>query len=94
MNPFRYDLISDLILFGSNFKIQDLSIMLVASLTNSRVKNQVLQFLFKTVAGDLVLVPSDEVANILFLNHYIFLKLYHTMELKHSLSTIPVLLYH
>ena len=56
LNLFRYDLIYDMILFGSHFKIQNPSIMLVASLTNSGVKNQVPQFLFKTVAGDLVLL--------------------------------------
>ena len=56
LNLFRSDLISDLILFGSYFKIQELSIMLVASLTNSGVKNQVLQVFFKIVFGDLVLV--------------------------------------
>ena len=39
--------------------------MLVASLTNSSVKNQVPHFLFKTVDGDLVLVSLDEVADIL-----------------------------
>ena len=66
MNPFRYDLISDLILFGSNFKIQELSVMLVATLTNFGVKNQVPQFYFKFTAGDLALVSSYEVADILF----------------------------
>ena len=39
--------------------------MLVAALTNSGVKNQVLHFLFKTVDGDLVLVSSYEIADIL-----------------------------
>ena len=39
--------------------------MLVAALTNSGVKNQVPHFLFKTANGDLVLVSSYEVANIL-----------------------------
>ena len=37
--------------------------MLVAALTNSGVKNQVLHFLFKTADGDLV--SSYEVADIL-----------------------------
>ena len=64
MNLFRYDLNSDLILFWSYFKIQELSSVLVAALTNSCVKNQVPQFLFKTAAGDLVLVSSYEVADI------------------------------
>ena len=58
MNLFRSDLLSDIILFGSNFKIQELSVMLVAALTNSGVKNQVPQFLFKTTARDLVLVSG------------------------------------
>ena len=44
--------------------------MLVAALTNSGVKNQVPQFLFKTVVGVLVLVFSYEVADIsYFVNH-------------------------
>ena len=63
MNLFRSDLNSDLILFFSYFKIQELSVMLVASLTNSGVKNQVPQL---TATGDLVLVSSYEVADILF----------------------------
>ena len=47
--------------------------MLVAALTNSSVKNQVPQFLFKTAAGDLVLVSSYEVPYILFCESlYIF----------------------
>ena len=66
MNPFRSYLIYDMILFGSNFKIQWLSVMLVVSLTNSDVKKQVPQFLFKTAGGDLVLLSSYEVADILF----------------------------
>ena len=39
--------------------------MLVAALTDSGVKNQVPHFLFKTTDGDLVLVSSYEVADIL-----------------------------
>ena len=66
MNLFRSDLHSDLILFCSYFKIQELSVMLVAALTNSGVKNQVPQFFFNFAAGDLVLVSSYEVADILF----------------------------
>ena len=54
-----------MILFGSYFKIQELSVMLVAALTNSSVKNQVPHSLFKTADGDLVLVSSYEVADIL-----------------------------
>ena len=66
MNLFRSDLFYDLILFASNFKIQELSVMLVAALTNSDVKNQVPQFFFNFAAGVLVLVSSFEVADILF----------------------------
>ena len=40
--------------------------MLVASLTNSGVKNQVPHFLFKTTDGDLVLVSYYKVDDILF----------------------------
>ena len=40
--------------------------MLVAALTNPVVKNQVPQFFLKIVVGDLVLVSSYEVADILF----------------------------
>ena len=40
--------------------------MILAALTNSGVKNQVPHFLFKTAAGDLVLVSSYEVSDILF----------------------------
>ena len=65
MNLFRSDLISDMILFGSYFKIQKHSVMLVAALTNSGVKNQVPHFLFKTADRDLVLASSYEVADIL-----------------------------
>ena len=65
VNLFRSDLLYDMILFGSYFKIQELSFMLVTALTNSGVKNHVPQFLFKTAAGDLVLVSSYEVADIL-----------------------------
>ena len=69
MNLFGFDLISDLILFGSNFKIQELSFMLVAPLTNSGVKNQVPQFFFNFVAGDLVLAPLMRLLIFYFVNH-------------------------
>ena len=39
VNLFIYDLIYYIILFGSNFKIQELSFMLEAALTNFGVKN-------------------------------------------------------
>ena len=69
--------------------------MLVAALTNSGVKNQVPQFFFNFAAGDLVLVSYYEVADILFCaSLYIFEATSDYMELKHSLSIAPVLLYH
>ena len=55
-----------LILFGSNFRFQELLVILAVALTNLSVKNQVPQVFFKFVVGDLVLVSSYEVANILF----------------------------
>ena len=51
LNLFIFDLISDLKLFGSYFKIQNLSVMLVATLTNSGVKNQVPHFSSKLLMG-------------------------------------------
>ena len=66
MNLFRFDLFSDMIISGSGFKIQELSAMLVAALTDSSVKNQVPQFFFNFGNGDLVLVSSYEVSDILF----------------------------
>ena len=66
MNLFGSHLISDMILLGSNFKFQELSVLLEAALTNFNVKNQVPQFFFKFVARALVLVSSYEVDDILF----------------------------
>ena len=68
MKLFGYDMILfeyDMILFGSNFIFQKLSVMLVAALTNFGVKNEVPQVFFKFAIGDLVLVSSYEVADIL-----------------------------
>ena len=44
----------DMILFGSIFKFQDPPFMLVVVLINFGVKNQVPQFPFEVVAGDLM----------------------------------------
>ena len=59
MNLFRYDLFSDLIIFGSSFKIQELTVFLVTGFINFLnkligVKKQVPQVSFKIVAGDLI----------------------------------------
>ena len=53
-------------LFGSGIKFQEISIMLVATLINFGVKNQVPQVSFKIVVGDLMLVFSYEFADIIF----------------------------
>ena len=68
MNLFGYDMIffgSDLILFCSNFKFQEPSVMLVAGLINFGVTNQVPQVFFKVAAGDLMLVFSYEFVDII-----------------------------
>ena len=56
----------DMTLFGLNFKFQDPSVMLVAGLINFGVTNQVPQVFFKFAIGDLMLVSSYEVADIVF----------------------------
>ena len=61
MKLFGYDMIlfiSYMILFFSIFKFQELSVMLVASLINFGVKNQVPQIVFQLVAGDLMFIFS------------------------------------
>ena len=45
---------SDIILFGSGFKFQDILVMFVDSLINFGVKNQVPQVSFKIVARVLI----------------------------------------
>ena len=55
---------SDLI-FYSNFKFQEPSYILVVGFINFGVTNQVPQVSFKLAAGDLMLVSSYEIANIL-----------------------------
>ena len=44
----------DLILLGSSFQFQELPVLLVAGLINFGVKNQVPQFPFEVVVGDLM----------------------------------------
>ena len=56
----------DMILFGSIFKFQEPSVMLVVGLINIGVTNQVPQFSFKLVVGDFMLVLYYEFADILF----------------------------
>ena len=61
MNLFGYDMIlflSNMTLFGSGCKFQELSLKLVVSLINFGVKNKVQQVSFKIVVGDLVSLHS------------------------------------
>ena len=55
-----------MILFGSNFKFQEPSVMLVVGVINFGVTNQVSQVSFKLVVGDLMLASSYEFDNVLF----------------------------
>ena len=74
MNLFGYDMIlfeSDMISFGLIFKFQELPVMLVAVLINFGVKNQVPQVSFKLVAGDLMLVSSYELVDIIFCETFV-----------------------
>ena len=67
MNLFGFDMI----LFGSDmillvFKVQYLSVFLVAILINLGVKNQAPQFSFEIAAGDLMFILFYEFADIIF----------------------------
>ena len=69
MELFGHEMIlfeSDIILFCLNFKFQELPTMLVVVLINYGVKKQVPQVSFKLVIGDLMLVSSYEVDDIVF----------------------------
>ena len=64
-----------LILFGSNFKFQEPLLMLVAVLINLGVKNQVPQFSFEIVAGDLMSVLFYEFSDIIFYGYFYILEI-------------------
>ena len=55
-----------LILFGSSFNFQDISVMLVPVLINFGVKSQVPKISFKIFARDLMLVFSHDFDDIIF----------------------------
>ena len=57
---------SNMILFGSSFKFQEIPLILVVVLIHFCVKNQVPRVSFKIVVGDLMLVFSYEFADIIF----------------------------
>ena len=66
MNLFRSDLFSDLIIFGSGFKIQEILVLLVTGFINFGVTNQALQVSFNFVAKDSMLVLFYEISDIRF----------------------------
>ena len=84
---------SDLILFGSSFKFQDPSFMLVIGLVNFGVTNQVPQVSFKLIAGDLMLVSSYEFVDIIFFESLFSSKAISYYASQHLISTFLGLLY-
>ena len=64
MKLFGSDLFSDLIIFGSGFNIQELSVLLVTGFINFGVTNQAPQVSFNFVVEDSMLVLSYEFADI------------------------------
>ena len=66
MNLFGSDLFSDLIICGSGFNIQELTILLVIGFINFGVTNQALQVSFNFVVDDSMLVISYEFNDIRF----------------------------
>ena len=80
-------------LFGSIFKFQDPPVMLVAFLINFGVKNQVPGVSFKIVVGIRCQFSLMSLLILYFVNHWLFLKLYHIMDLSYSLSTVTWILY-
>ena len=77
MKLFGYDMILfvlDIILFGTIFKFQEPSVMLVAIFINFCVINQVSQVSFKLDVGDLMLVSYYEFDDILFCESLVIYK--------------------
>ena len=66
MNLFGSDLFSDLIIFGSGFNIQKLTVFLVTGFINFGVTNQAPQVSFNFVVEDLMLFFSYEIDDIIF----------------------------
>ena len=85
---------SNMVLFGSSYRFQEPPITLVYVLINLGVKNQVSQVSFKIVVGDLMLVFSHEIVDIIFCGSLvIFEYTYHIIHINHLLSIVPWLLY-
>ena len=66
MNLFGYDLFYDMIIFGSGFNIQELTVFLVTGFINFGVTNQALQVSFNFDVEDSMLVFYYEIADIRF----------------------------
>ena len=66
LEPLFHTLGYDMNLFGSIFKFQEPQVILVSVLINFGVKNQVPQFSFEIVAGDLMSVFFYEFDDIIF----------------------------
>ena len=66
MNIFGSILFSDMIICGSGFKIQELTILLVTGFINFGVRNQASQVSFNFVVEDSMLFLSYEFADIRF----------------------------
>ena len=66
LEPLFHTLASDMTLFGSNFKFQELPVMLVDVLINFGGKKQVPQVSFKIVSRASMLVFSHEFVDIRF----------------------------
>ena len=66
MNIFISDLFSDMIIFGSGFNIQELTVFILTSFINFGVTNQAPQVSFKFAVEDSMLVLSFEFSDIRF----------------------------
>ena len=66
MSLFRSDLFSDMIIFGSSFNIQELTVLLVTGFINFGVTNQALQVSFNFAVEDSMLVLYYEFDDIRF----------------------------
>ena len=84
---------SDMILFGSNFKFQESSVILLASLINFDVTNQALQVSFNFAVEDSMLVLPYEIDDIIFCELLVICEYISYMELNPSLSIFTGIFY-
>ena len=92
VNLFIYDLLSYMILFGTYFKFQNFSHACSCS-HQFRCEKSSIKSSSNLLMGIWSQFPLMRLLIFYFVNHQIFLNLYKIMELNHSLSTIPGLLY-